>query len=202
VIIDGESLNIASILSREGNTKEDFNKLTSGALKETEAAILLFSLSDQVDETNWLLLSFIPDGCKVRDKMLYSSSRDDLKRSLGLEFFTAEYSANDLSDVSWDILDAYLSVDLRGNQFLSETEKMVQEEKVLAHAESSFSKSAAMNVLPFSMSKELIEKIKNLKTSGQYNLVEMSIVLEEIQLVRALKTEGDLSQYMVIEEPR
>lgn len=34
-----------------------------------------------------------------RHKMLYSSSRDDLKRSLGLAFFAGDFNANALDEV-------------------------------------------------------------------------------------------------------
>jgi hypothetical protein len=38
--------------------------------------------------------------------MLYSASRDDLKRSLGLSFFACDYSADTKAEVSYEALVA------------------------------------------------------------------------------------------------
>jgi hypothetical protein len=43
---------------------------------------------------SWVLIAWVPDNARVRDKMLYSSSRDDLKRALGLGYFRGEFYAN------------------------------------------------------------------------------------------------------------
>ena len=65
----------------------------------------------------------------MRDKMLYSSSKEDLKRNLGAGYFKAEYSANVIADVTWDSyiasLERGLDLDL-----LTETEKLLLEERV------------------------------------------------------------------------
>jgi twinfilin-like protein len=92
VNINEECLNVSLITNRQANIQNDFDTII-GTLEITEASILLFNLPDQIEEkSNWLLLSFIPDDCKVREKMLYSSSRDDLKRTLGTDFFKADYA--------------------------------------------------------------------------------------------------------------
>jgi hypothetical protein len=41
--------------------------------------------------------------------MLYSSSRDDLKRALGLGFFEGEFSATEKGEVSFEALQAALT---------------------------------------------------------------------------------------------
>lgn len=43
---------------------------------------------------------------KVRDKMLYSTSKQDLRQGLGLGFFNGEYYANVRSDLSFEALHA------------------------------------------------------------------------------------------------
>lgn len=68
----------------------------------------------------WVLLAWVPDTAKVRDKMLYSSSRDDLKRSLGLGYFVTEYYANSKVQLSCNQRDAcsisHLCVSMCSNQ--------------------------------------------------------------------------------------
>ena len=131
VLIEGETLILSSIIPRVTNAQEDFDSLATSTLDANQATILLFCLSDQaIEKQNWLLLSFIPDGCKVREKMLYSSSREDLKRAMGLGFFSQDYSANTLPEIKWVHLKAYMSNDHRKEEYLSEKEKMIREEQV------------------------------------------------------------------------
>jgi hypothetical protein len=131
VLIEGETLILSSIIPRVNNAQEDFDSLATSTLDANQATILLFCLTDQaIEKQNWLLLSFIPDGCKVREKMLYSSSREDLKRAMGLGFFSQDYSANTLPEIKWALLKAYMSNDHRKEEYLSEKEKMIREEQV------------------------------------------------------------------------
>ena len=131
VLIEGETLILSSVIRRANNAQTDFDSLVTTALDVNQATILLFCLSDQaIEKQNWLLLSFIPDGCKVREKMLYSSSREDLKRALGLGFFSQDYYANTLAEMKWEHLKAYMSNDHRKDEYLSEKEKMIREEQV------------------------------------------------------------------------
>jgi hypothetical protein len=62
--------------------------------------------------------------------MLYSSSREDLKRQLGVGCFAAEYAANVKAELSWDQVSAYISRDKADPSMMSDKERLVQEEKV------------------------------------------------------------------------
>jgi twinfilin-like protein len=93
--ISGENLELEGIVHRQSDNASDFNLLKE-TLSTTDANLVIFCVDDNSEGKNlsWLLFSWIPDACKVRDKMLYSSSREDLKRSLGLGYFSSEYAAN------------------------------------------------------------------------------------------------------------
>lgn len=43
----------------------------------------------------WILIAFVPDFASVRERMLYSSARESLKRQLGLSYFVAELHATE-----------------------------------------------------------------------------------------------------------
>lgn len=62
--------------------------------------------------------------------MLYSSSREDLKKSLGLGYFVGEYYANSLSDMTWNQFIEYISRE-RIDGPLTLKEQLILEEKVL-----------------------------------------------------------------------
>lgn len=127
--IQGEELVLEGSWSKQGSTAEDFDNLLPSTLSETEACFSLISISNETDVQQWVLVAWVPDGCRVRDKMLYSSSREDLKRSLGLGYFKAEYGANQLSDITWNQYLESQRNDL-DMTVLTETERLILEEKV------------------------------------------------------------------------
>lgn len=63
----------------------------------------------------------MPHGAKVRDKMLYSSSKQDIRQGLGLGFFEGEYYANVPSDLTFESLVASRRSET-GDQLLSDAE--------------------------------------------------------------------------------
>ncbi len=127
--IAGEALVLSGSLKMKNNASLDFDNLLVESLSTTDAMFILFNLSDSNVAPCWLLMAWVPDGCKVRDKMLYSSSREDLKRSLGLGYFKAEYAANVKDDVTWDQFQKSISTEF-DSDLLTDAERLVLEEKV------------------------------------------------------------------------
>jgi len=136
----GENLSLDSVILKSNTAEVDFNTILIECLEQDNASFILFCLSDdvhsssasamQIDHQDWLLIAWVPDTCRVRDKMLYSSSREDLKKSLGLSYFKAEYSPNQHSDISWSLfqssIDKQFDIDI-----LTESERLLLEEKQL-----------------------------------------------------------------------
>lgn len=181
--ISKEELVLKSSEPANGSANEDFDTLTS-KLSETQAALVVFCLSDNAtgeSGKSWMMLAWVPDGCKVRDKMLYSSSREDLKRILGLGRFSAEYSANCIEDVKWDLFQAYLKKDENNHDLLTESERLLKEENTMIHKETIDIKSTAMGVLPFSMSAEVPGSFQQF-LSGESNWVDISLQSEVIHV--------------------
>lgn len=57
---------------------------------------------DASNHIRWILLAYIPQKTPVRDKMLYSSSRDDLKRGLGGSAFVGSLCSDCLEGVTYE----------------------------------------------------------------------------------------------------
>lgn len=180
VSIQNESLHLNSTILAHESIESDFDILLNQHLSETEASLILFRLNSQSSTNSWLLLAWVPDNCRVRDKMLYSSSRDDLKRSLGIGYFSSEYAANLLSDVNWRSLQEYLNRE-HGKVF-SEVEIRLTEEKSLSHKESSKVKTAALGAIPFKVSAETAQCFADFSNS-LYNWVELTVANESIELI-------------------
>ncbi|CAO3689390.1 unnamed protein product [Umbelopsis vinacea] len=67
-----------------GSFEEDFGELQK-YLDESQPAFILVRLDSKTSagEYNWLFIAFVPDNAKVRDKMLYASTRATLTKELG-----------------------------------------------------------------------------------------------------------------------
>lgn len=130
VKIREEDLVLDSVISKVGNAQEDFSGILPQQFRNDTASFGLFRISDEVTSgAQWALIAWVPDGCRVRDKMLYTSSREDLRRGLGLGYFKFEYSASLEADFDWK---AFTDSQVRTNteDILTETERLILEEKV------------------------------------------------------------------------
>ena len=92
VVIEGESMNCVDTTAAGADFAADFDGL-AGAVGADDPRIVLFTAGAQAGGVSpgtaleWGLLSYVPDTANVRLKMLYASSREDLKRALGLNYF-------------------------------------------------------------------------------------------------------------------
>jgi len=77
--------------------------------EENEPCYFVFRLDTQredIQSYEWLIILFVPDKCKVREKMLYSSTVDGVKRDLGSANFAGDYHVSTkkelhYSDFNW-----------------------------------------------------------------------------------------------------
>jgi len=83
-IVNETSLELVKSVEPVKDWEKDFD-LVPSVLNEREACYVLF----RTDERNpqnvalWYVLCYVPDKCKVRDKMVYASTRSNLKSGLG-----------------------------------------------------------------------------------------------------------------------
>ena len=116
---------------RNSDSKSDFELMVGAMVVETEPCLLLYCYVDDCQQfLSWILIGFIPGSCKVREKMLYSSSRDDLKRTLGRNLIKSEYSANELSEFTWDSVISVVGDGRPDSSAMTPRELMIQQEKV------------------------------------------------------------------------
>ncbi|KAH7908584.1 actin depolymerizing protein [Hygrophoropsis aurantiaca] len=97
IIIQNESLVPATVLNISGSLDEDLAQLED-ILEDTEPAYVLARLDEPQSE--WLVINYVPESAKVRDKMLYASTRNSLTKSLGSAVFTDSLYATAKSDLS------------------------------------------------------------------------------------------------------
>jgi twinfilin len=192
-----ESIIFQSALDKVGSVQEDFDSLLSSHFVANEACFGLFNLCDDENTAqSWAMVVWIPEECRVRDKMLYSSSREDLKKSLGLGYFRNDYATNAYEDLTWNQYQASINKDFNPD-VLTENERLVLEEKAMTITESNRTKATALGIIPFALSPEVQEKMLEFKENG-VNWLEMNVVSEVVQLLHARNVEasGSYAQYM------
>lgn len=168
-------------------------------MTDDEAALVVFCSDDTREAgepSRWILVAWIPDNCKVRDKMLYSSSREDIKKALGLGYFVSEYYANAKEDLTWAQVLAYASKSEVDGP-LTDKERLIQDENKLSQVESNVTSSTAMGSLPFNMSEAVIAALARFKAQ-EINWVDMYVENEEVQLedAKQVDTSAPLAEHV------
>ncbi|KAH7890002.1 actin depolymerizing protein [Phlebopus sp. FC_14] len=97
VAIQNESLVPVTSVDVTGSLDDDLASLPN-YLEDQKACYILVRLDDPSSE--WLAVSYVPDDAKVKEKMLYASTRNALTKSLGSTLFTDALFATSKSDVT------------------------------------------------------------------------------------------------------
>ena len=189
VSILNEDIVLAATLPITSTSEHDFDTKLVTFLPEKDAAIILFRLSNKADgpSQKWLLIAWVPDSSKVRDKMLYSSSREDVKKGLGLALFvTPDFHASCFNDITWKSYSLQ-STSSSNEDILTRKEKALKEEDLLTHNEriQLGTKATAMGVVPFTLSPDVSKSFREFITGDKINWIEMSVINEVVHLEKS-----------------
>ena len=102
-----ERFHLDSTNAAAGDVAADFESLAA-TLSDSEPRFVIFCV-DPDDAAasatvgrSWVLVCYVPDLSQPRDKMLYSSSRDALKKDLGAGLFAkSDFYCNEKTDLTW-----------------------------------------------------------------------------------------------------
>ena len=134
VVIVGEQILFKSCISINGDERSDLQTIADSHIGANSASYILFLVSNSSTAStsnsgkSWLCIRWVPETCAVRDKMLYSSSHEDLKRGLGLGFFVDDYVCTSADMLTWE---SYQETKLKESfTVLSVTEQTIKAESV------------------------------------------------------------------------
>jgi len=127
-IVNNEMVETARI-ARTSSLSTDWGHIA--AKLDGNPCYLLIRL-DQTTSTGdcFLMALYVPEAtAQVRDKMLYASSRDTLKKDLGRSYFVEDYFASDLNDMSYTSYSAsHASDSATTDSLLTAAERAKKEE--------------------------------------------------------------------------
>jgi len=107
VLIDNESLVVSGKPHPLSSSMKDDWKSLSTVLESKKPCYVLFRLDSESNATQWVLLSWVPDGSPVKDRMIYASTRDALKKQLGLTYFADTYHGSEERDFTWEAYSSH-----------------------------------------------------------------------------------------------
>jgi twinfilin-like protein len=104
VKIKNEVISLSSEQPKSGSDADDFATIVD-SVSEHEPSFVLYrrDIAKNSNERPWTLVSYVPDTSKVRQKMLYASSKKDLLRTLGNSFFgDSSFYVSDAADLTFE----------------------------------------------------------------------------------------------------
>ncbi|KAI8344054.1 hypothetical protein BC941DRAFT_407633 [Chlamydoabsidia padenii] len=190
VSIVNESLVCAGSDKVEGSFDEDYNKVENH-LEDKIPTYLLVRTDERTSglEYKWLLLCYVPDDAKVRDKMLYASTKATLIKELGDSKFTDSIYGTKKSEFSQDGYKKHLA-HKNADAPLTQRERELAEIKAAeAQTVSDYQGTSTRKTyapgLAFPLTESAIEALqalKQAKSDRPHNFVSLSLNKESIEL--------------------
>jgi len=161
---------------KKGSWEDDLVLVTS-ILKMDQAAYIIYHM----DEGNeWSLFCYVPDRCKVKDKMLYASTLSNLKNQLGSNYFHDELHGTLPDDFS---LKGYTHHRISKNTEAPLTEREQQKKSELESGEIySGGSSTYVHGVSFPIDNNAMEAI-NKFNNNQLNYVQIAIDCDKERII-------------------
>ncbi|CAB4417652.1 unnamed protein product [Rhizophagus irregularis] len=209
VSIVNESLVPNGTKDISGNSDSDFAGVGE-FLEEKVPCYILYRLDSKslTENYEWLFMAYVPDLAKVRDKMLYASTRATLSKELGDTHFVDSMYGTTVSEFT---LEGYQKHKKHQDAEapLTAREKELAEVKIAEASANAFSYSARKSHaagISFPMSDEAVQAIQGLQQSDlTNNFVKLSLDTdkEKIELDEARKIDiNDLASSFPTDSPR
>jgi len=102
ISIENETLSHTATLPVSGSYEDDFSSIQT-FLEDKMPCYIAYRLDHKTGlGYDWAFMCYVPDLAKVRDKMLYASTRSTLKKSLGDNHFVDDMYGTEKKDFTWD----------------------------------------------------------------------------------------------------
>ncbi|KAJ3146994.1 Twinfilin-1 [Geranomyces michiganensis] len=181
VVIADEILQLAETMPVRGTWEEDFPSITEW-MQPTEPCFVLYRLDQNASTTtgaDWIMLQFVPENAKVREKMLLASSKATLLKELGDSKFVDTLYGTERSDLSLEGYRKHL-IHKEADAPLTERELEMQNMKIAESTADigSSSRVAHTRRIDCPLTDEATAALEQLK-SGSLKAVALSIDLEK-----------------------
>ncbi len=196
--IEDNSMVVKTSVKKEGDEKNDFASV-GGVLDEDVPCYILFKM-DKTTREGWLLANWVPENTKVRQKMLYASSRETLKKEIGSAAVTAEMTATERDEITYDVFQRSIIVnEAERLSLMSETERALKH-SANTHVDTGIpTKASYVHGVKFALSDEARDSISSLNgLPSCFCFLQLRVVREpkeEIVLEMKETLSGAFSDY-------
>jgi len=133
--IKDEKLQVVEKVGSEGKPWEEELDKVPALLEPADACYILYRTDVECDGGyEWALFCYVPDRCKVKQKMLYASTRAELKLSIGSGSFLYDLFGTVPDDFSRKGFEAYVTMQ-KSDAPLTESEEQRLQEIMQSSAE-------------------------------------------------------------------
>lgn len=201
ISIKDEVLVVNGEQSASGSFESDFDNVAK-LVEDNEAAYILVRQDDDL----YVFVSYVGDTARVKDKMLYASTRNTVTRELGSGKFSTAYFATTLDELSYQAFSRQTK-SATAEAPLSEKEKDLQNVKQAEEEthNTQTKKAIVSSGVSFPMSEEARQALNVLQTTSTSRVVSLSINMKteviELELDRDVEIE-DLISCVPTDAPR
>jgi len=163
------------------NYEDDLDRIHE-FLDPAEPSYILFRL----DEKNangyvWVLMCYVPDKAKVREKMTYASTRANLRKQLGSNYFSEEIFGTIAGDFNRQGYKAHVAMQ-KSESPLTWGERQTNQEKEQGGYVGGGTSTAYVHGVAFPVAAAATEALKGLLNS-KHNFVQLAIDAENEKII-------------------
>lgn len=216
VRIEAEVLKLSTAHAATDDEEADFATILKN-VAEHEPSLVLFhrTLADDDGRRAWSLISFVPDTSKVRQKMLYASSKKDLISKLGASLFEEDdFYVSEPADLTHEnfLESGRKLTDAERQELLEASDTYVAYEDMAVGVEETIPEDAAVSAatsssggVPFKFEADVEEAIKAF-AAGDRQVVEIKVhpkkEICQLGSLAANTSQSELEASISAEEPR
>ncbi|KAG0182087.1 Twinfilin-1 [Apophysomyces sp. BC1021] len=212
ISIVNESLVANGSTDVEKTFEQDYEEQVPPYLESSQPAYVLVRLDNKssTGEYQWIFLSYVPDNAKVREKMLYASTRATLTKELGDYRFVDSLYGTQASELTYDGYKKHLA-HKKADAPLTRRERelaeiKLAEAKAVSDYQGTTTRKAYAPGVSFPVTEEAEEALRKLtqpKDQRQHNFVSLHLKDEKIELDAASSVSaGELKNTIPTSAPR
>ncbi|MDP2437060.1 MAG: twinfilin-like domain-containing protein [archaeon] len=167
-------------IAKRGTDGADFQGLAEHVVAKQPCYFLLKIADAVTGNDQWVFIVYAPDNSAIKDRMLYASSRETCKKSLGSGYFSEDFHVTDASELKWEEFQShkqgkYVEAPLTATEVEMRLEKHAEIHHGHAHE--------YVHSVKFPVSQEAFAQLQSM-TSSPHKVVFMHVdpVKETIEL--------------------
>ncbi|KAI7906899.1 uncharacterized protein BX663DRAFT_494128 [Cokeromyces recurvatus] len=191
VSIKNESLVPDGTSSVQNDFESDYKKYINEYIETNSPAYIFVRLDEKSSsgEYKWLFLCYVPDNAKVRDKMIYASTRVTLTKELGDYRFDDSIYGTEKSEFTWEGYKKHLAHKAAGAPLTKREQELAEikaaEAKTVSDYQGISARKSYAPGVAFPLTDKAVNALSELsktKENRSHNFVSLCLDSEKIDL--------------------